>query len=443
MTDMVTPISHVFSRYTRFDPAVPVYQITDGTRPVIHRFFDSSPVSPSQRYIALTEFPFQDRLPVPGDRAAVIVIDLESGTEIYRSETAAWDTQVGAQVQWGASDDQLFFNRMDEREWRAFGVRVDPRTGQEMSLGGTVYHVSANGRLAISPDLVKITIAQAGYGVHVPEDRILSNNGTPNDDGIFVTDLATGTSRLLVSLDTIAAAIGREHFAGGGASYSFHTKWNADASRIMFILRWFPAGSRKSRNWLVTLAPDGSDIQVAVSPDRWGDGHHPNWYPVGTRIVMNLPAAQGLSAKFLNIVGKIGRRLGVAGLGGGVPLRFKRVDADGSNLTSLSPHMGSGHPTIHPSERFLLSDSYLNEPPAFKDASIPLRLIDLVSGAYSIVLRIDCKPAFAGPKKEYRIDPHPAWHASGRLLAFNGAVNGIRTVFLADFKDHPLLVSNR
>lgn len=432
----MTALTDAFERYTQFDPAVPVYQVTTGERPTIHRFFDSSPISPSGRYIALTEFPFQDRLPAPGDHAMVLVIDLRSGAEIYRSQTGAWDTQVGAQVQWGASDDQLYFNRMDEREWRVYGVRVDPKEKTESRLAGSIYHVSTDGKYAISPDLVKITIAQAGYGVHVPQRFIQPNINTPKDDGIFLTDLRTGASRLLVSLDSIAAVIGRKYFAGGGACYAFHTKWNADASRIMLIMRWFPSGSRRSRNWLITLAADGSDIRVAVNPKQWGDGHHPNWYPFGDRIIMNLPARKGAFAMVANFIGKVGRRLGIARLG--VPLRFKRFDADGSNLAPLSSHIGSGHPTIHPSARFLLSDSYLQEPPAYKDGSIPLRLIDLASDALSTVVRIDCKPAFAGPKKELRIDPHPAWHGAGHLLAFNAAVNGVRAVYVADFREHPL-----
>lgn len=428
---MITALSPNFERYYQFAPTVPVYQITDGKRPIIHRFFDSSPISPSSKLIALTEFPFQDRLPEAGDRAAVIVIDLQNGEEIYRTETSAWDTQVGAHVQWGASDSELFFNRMDEEAWTPYGVKVDLTSGNEFAFDGPVYHVSPNGKLAISPDLRKITIAQAGYGVHVPSKAIIPNIGAPVDDGIFVTNTTTGESSLLVSLDEITSAIGREHFNGPGACYSFHTKWNGDGDRIMFILRWFPQGRRKSQNWLVTLRADGTDIKVAVSPKTWADGHHPNWYPRGEKIIMNLPSVDGTWGKLRTIIGKIGRKLNIAT--GGVPLHFKSVNSDGSNLLSVSQHTGSGHPTVHPSELFLISNSYLNKSPAFKDGSVPLRLIDFASGRLENLIRIDCRPNFPGPKSEYRIDPHPAWHAGGRFLTINGSVNGIRSVFVADF----------
>lgn len=431
-------LQDAFPRYELFDPVTPVYRITDGTRPVIHRFFDSSPISPSGRYIALTEFPFEDRLPSPGDRAHVIVIDLADGREVYRQATSAWDTQVGAQVQWGADDHALFFNQMDEAEWRAYGFCVDIASGAERRFGTTVYHVSRDGRFALSPDLAKIGIAQAGYGVHVPRTRIVTNKGAPDDDGVFITDVATGESRLLVSLAEICAAIAPGSAAFGkqqSTCYCFHTKWNDQGTRIMVILRQFNAGSRagRSRNWLVTMDADGSNIAVAVPPHVWGDGHHPNWHPDGDHIVMNLPSASGLASRVRILIGKIGRRtrLPIGRLG--VPLHFRTVRFDGSGLTSVSRHQGSGHPTIHPHGGHVMTDCYANEPMAFNDGTIPLRLIELGTDNLINAVRIDTRPSFSGPRKEYRIDPHPAWDRGGRYLTFNGAVDGVRSVFVADF----------
>ena len=45
---------------------------------LIHRFFDTPPISPSGKYIALTEFQNDRKLPVAGEQAFVIVIDLEN-----------------------------------------------------------------------------------------------------------------------------------------------------------------------------------------------------------------------------------------------------------------------------------------------------------------------------------------------------------------------------
>ena len=88
-----------FSVYTHFDPMVPVCCVTPGVSGMMHRFFDTSPFSPSGRYLALTRFPFEDRLPAPGDVAEVILVDLKTGEQRSIAETRGWGTQLGAQVQ--------------------------------------------------------------------------------------------------------------------------------------------------------------------------------------------------------------------------------------------------------------------------------------------------------------------------------------------------------
>ena len=82
-------ISTKFETNTEPSTSIKVYRLTDGNRPTIHRFYDTSPVSPSGRYIALTEFPYDDRLPVPGDQARVFVLDLETAEEVYSTLTSA------------------------------------------------------------------------------------------------------------------------------------------------------------------------------------------------------------------------------------------------------------------------------------------------------------------------------------------------------------------
>src|ERR1043165_782219 len=70
------PISDRFPRYTGYDPLIPVWCITPDVPGCIHRFFDTSPVSPSGRYVAVFQLPFEDRLPEPGEAGTIRVIDL-------------------------------------------------------------------------------------------------------------------------------------------------------------------------------------------------------------------------------------------------------------------------------------------------------------------------------------------------------------------------------
>lgn len=411
-----------FPAYTAFEPRVPVSCITPELVGCIHRFYDSSPFSPSGRYLALTRLPFEDRLPGPGDVADVVVVDLETGDTKVVADTRGWDTQLGAQVQWGNDDRTLLFNDVDTRDWTPFGVRMDPLGGEQHRLDGTIYAVSPDGRWSAGPCLRRCLRTQRGYGVVVPAEHIPVNRGAPTDDGIYVTDLATGASRLLVSTADIFAqafpAASRRGYARGDF-YGFHVKWNAQGTRLLFVLRWIPRTwmpwkrkKRYRRLNAVTLDADGSRPRIAVDDATWRKGgNHPNWCPDGEHVLMNLDTE-------------------------GEGLRFARVRHDGTGLTTLSrAFQGSGHPTLHPDSHHILTDAYPHEAVAFGDGTVPIRWLDLRSGEESTLVRIRTRSDHEQRETGLRVDPHPAWDRDFRRVAFNACPEGMRQVFVAQMDE--------
>lgn len=405
--------SYSLPHYLDSEPAVPTWCATPNLGRVIHRFFDTSPFSPSGRYLAATRLQSEDRLPQPGDVADVVVVDLHEGKEWVIAKTRAADSQLGAQVQWGKNDEQLFFNDMDIADWRPFGVLVNPFTGDLRKLEGTVYMVAEDGTRVVSPCLLRTGATQAGYGVVTP--KAPKNHGASNEDGIFITDVASGRCQLILSLFDIVSSIGsplNDEDYSRGDFYAAHVKWNPRADRLMLVLRWLPQNGGKMRRNLVTLRADGTDIRIAVSDEDWSKGgHHPNWCPDGERILMNL-------------------------VKDGFGLSFVMVNADGSDLRTLVPGIpGSGHPTLHPDGRHILTDSYPHEKVAKGDGTSPIRLIDLETASETQLVRIRAVPEFRGPKNQMRVDLHPAWDRSYKRIAFNGFADGTRRVYISDLAD--------
>ncbi len=404
-------LDSLFPRYTCCDPAVPVWCCTPAEGRVTHRFFDTSPISPSGRYLGLTRLPHEDRLPAPGDRCEILLVDLEAGSERVVATSRGWDTQLGAGVQWGRDDTELYYNDMGE-DWRPHGVKMDPLTGASMRLDGTVYMVSPDGATVASPDLSKMPLTQAGYGVVAPPEQVIPNRGAPDDDGIFVTHTATGRRELLVSLREIVEqarpALDPQEYAGGDF-YGFHVRYTLDGRHLMLVLRWKPQGEGKMKHNAVTMRSDGTDIHVSVPEAEWGKGgHHPNWSPDGEWVTINLRTD-------------------------GETLRLARAPRDGGAVEVMTDRvLGSGHPSLHPDSIHVLTDAYFYEPMADREGRVPLRWIDLQDGTDTTLLRIDATPSFWGPKRELRIDPHPAWDRTWRWVVFNGAESGTRRVYLAD-----------
>ena len=405
-------IHNHFPRYTDFDPRVPVWCITPDIDGCIHRFFDASSISPSGRYVGLCRIVAEDQVPNPGDPAEIILVDLHTGEQKAIAETHGWDTQMGAHVQWGADDTELFFNDMDTSTWRPFGVKYDPTTNTRTDLEGTVYMVSRDGKQALSSCLLRTGITQLGYGVIAPSEHVSLNPKVSNDGGVYMTDTETGKSKLLVSIQEIIETAEPKFDLSkypDGAFYGFHVKWNPQGDRIMFVLRWQPNGQgQKHGPNLITMNADGSEIYRPIVDDLWSKGgHHPDWCPDGETVMMNLK----LDDSHLTLV---------------------QAHYDGSDFKPMTSVQGSGHPTLHPNGRHIITDVYLHEKLAYGDGTTPLRWIDTQEHTEQTIIRINNDPPFKGPKNQLRIDPHPAWDREYKCIAFNGCDNGVRRVYLAD-----------
>jgi len=401
-----------FPRYEQFEPAAPIWRITTGIDRCFHRFFDTSPISPSGRYVGLTRLPAEDRMPVAGEPAEIVVIDLATGAHEIVAVTHGWDTQLGAQVQWGPSDRELWFIDMHVDRWLPFSVCLDPLSGERREIAADLYMVSPDGTKLAAPCLRRTRRTQFGYGVIAPDEYIPVNHGAPDDDGLSVTDVATGETTLVASFAAILdAALDPADYAEGDF-YGFHVKWNLQGTRLMFVVRWNPhADSSWSarRAHVITMRPDGSEIRCAIPAEVWGrGGHHPNWTPDGERVMMNLKLD-------------------------GEHMRLVWARRDGADLRPMHPDLeGSGHPSLHPDGRHVVTDEYAHGALARDDGTTPLRLLDIDTGEETRLARIRTRPDYDGDLKVLRVDPHPAWAPDWRHVCFNACPDGTRDVFVAD-----------
>ena len=418
----LTALHASFPHHLAADPRVPVRVLTPRTPGCFHRFFDTSPLSPSGRYLAALRMPDEGRLNGPGEAADVVLVDLATGTESVVASTIGWEPQLGANINWGVDDHTLVFNDVDRATWTPQLVRLDPLRGRSERTPGGVYHVSPDGRFAAAASLERMRRTQIGYGVVLPDEHVGLNHGAPEDDGLFITDLANGRRTLVVSLAAAARVI--PELAGTDLMqwhiHGFHCKWSPDGRRLIFTVRRWRRGEERAKAWnniacgvlrydVLTCRADGSELVDAVPAVLWQHGgHHINWYPDSSGLTCNLG-------------------------GFADELRFVRCGIDGSGLRPLLLDMrGSGHPSLHPCGA-ILTDCYTWEKPYLHDdGTTPLRWIDLAKGTEHEVVRMTTAIA-PGRDGALRIDPHPAWDRNWKRVCFNASIGGSRHVLMADF----------
>ena len=407
------------------------WRVVGGAR-TTHRFFDSSAISPSGRYVCATRTRREGPADVtPGDVAEVVVYDLQKKRKdrfpvVYRRATAAWDAQLGAQVQWGASDDDLYFNDVVGTRGDGApivrGVRSDWQRGRETRLPTPVYHVTRDGARAAAPrDLAALRMTQDGYGVVATPAQL--RHLETQKDGVHVLDLRTNATAFLELSALVAAAELEERpraVAGGDARrgaechrHVFHVKWNAKGTRLLVVVRARGHGCpRGDANHALTVDPDGADVKVVATWLR--DGNHPNWLEDG-RLSMNY---EGKVCAF--------------------------DDVEGASCQVLSER-ASGHPVGVPGRGDLVvTDTYAKEHAAFGLEAGEAALRVLSGGDREAWLGVFPVAALGTmPTDVWRCDAHPAFDVKGRRLALNVWVRGSRRVAVTDEIDWDALLKRR
>jgi hypothetical protein len=407
------PVQVEFIPYRKDQTLCPVQVISHTDGPYMHTFYDVQPFSPCNRYLVLTRLPYQFKAPLFGDTADVCVLDLHLRTLRTIYSTKAWGTQVGANVQWGNDSRFVYTNDWIGNQYVC--VRIDLETEEIHAFSGPMYHISPDANYVAGFSLDYINLTQMGYGApENPESMPELYKGAPDRFGLIQTNLKTNECKVVMGLSRFKPYYGNK--LAEGTFYLFHTKYNAHSNRIMQVVRCMVAGSKAWNPSLFTFDINGNELKQAITMEQWGQGgNHPNWHPDGQRIIMNLRSKEAFgSEKMLMVI----------------------FNQDGSEMKALSMRNGSGHPSVTPDTRYLLTDAYAH--PREKefinnDGEVKIRLIDLRSDEEEAICYVYVPPVPVYGSQ--RIDPHPVWSRDYKKVIFAGAPQGKRETFMADLSN--------
>ena len=480
---------------------IPSWVVTPSDASYIHRFFDSSPFSPSGKYLGLVriddhyhlkqQFSNSMKLMESDKSIDVIIINLHTGERKSVFKSTAWGSQVGCHVQWGRTDNELLFNvgindiqlfsllnnasnikhfhaqsngknRMKEDEVKQkgalgivlnlFSTSSEKFTSTIKLLECPIYHVSNDGKYSVTPNIHKIKYTQLGYGsdeninrremdnlYHHKEE---SNEISSKLDGVYLSDLSTGTCQRIISLYDLSLLAKLDVRV---PTYGFHAKLSHDSEYVLFVMRTlhldrnqkykrkqhlfvmhrngtFPihlvtwsssslskssSHNNKEESHFPSMHSFFSDNSKKISKNKGVDkviqfdGNHPTWFPSENKISMNL---------VISDVQKRTKRSFYEVYVFDISLLYQNyINQDGMNLQrnvvaqSLNRHStfawiskvfpyGSGHPLFHTDKDVLLMDAYTKESGLFcseRKEQVPLRLIHTKLGKEVWLMKVN------------------------------------------------------
>jgi hypothetical protein len=300
--------------YAASDWNVDIEQITTGPK---NHFFgyighvQNTPWDASGRYMAMLETDAQDHMPAPDEAAGVVLLDTKSRNRMsVVDQCRAWNPQQGTMFYWNprAAETELIFNDRDVKTNRIFTVRYDVarrKRVHEYRYKDTPLAnsgVAQNGGYFLGLNYGRMARLRPVTGYAGAFDWT-GTEAAPENDGIFIVEIASGKKRLLVSFRQLADLIAPiQPNVRNKQLFINHTLWNRDGDRIYFFVRG-DFDARVGRvNAACTIQPDGSGLKI----HKQFIGGHPEW-ELGKRMIGRVGDKQVLyDVDEERIVGQIG-----------------------------------------------------------------------------------------------------------------------------------------
>jgi len=380
---------------------IDVTRLTHGEGQYFFGYYDVPAWNASQRYHLCHRVKFWKRIPEKDDIAEIGLIDMKKKEFIPVAETTAWNFQQGAMLQWNplSPEDEIIFNVRDGEQYK--GVILNIETKQKRMLDRPIANVDPTGRYGLSINFNRLFDFRPGYGYAGVKDPYFNENH-PKADGVFLIDMKSGKSRLIISLDQIWEYT-KNSFKGEDKKILInHITFNTDGTRFVFLVRNFPEDGKSWRTAILTANTDGSDMYVLsnysyASHYHWRDKEH---------IVFHAKCAEGSS---------LGNQLYV--------LKDKTHEVE-----AIDPDffLKDGHCSYSPDREWMLYDSYPDEE--------NYRHLYLYNLKHKKGIELGQYYAYPDIPIDARCDLHPRWNSTGTAISFDSIHEGQRHVYYADLK---------
>lgn len=437
-----------------------MWNVTNASSGPRHHFFgfhDLIAFNKSDDKILSLEVDVINHPPLPGEKARVGYVNLSNHDFVSLGTTNAFNYPQGARQQW-ISDEMFIVNNQIGEKWGAdiydvsLGCKID-------SFEATCHSLSKDGKKAFGLNYSRL-YRLGGYGYTGIDDFSVDEN-IPLDDGIYITDLVSKETKLLVSIMDVASCGEELNTIKDCQHYLTHICVSPNNLRLAFLHRFIlPDGGLRTR--LMTIGIDGTGLRCLaegfLSHFDWKDSDTLFIYGrlntavdnLRTCAIFNSPVFSDLAKNVKKIIrpffrksmsGKMSFMLIEDSLNG----EIKKV-AEGI-ITS------DGHPMFSPiNNNLIICDTYPSEDKCrelflydFKlnkkmeigrfrmlDELVDESMSDqYLLGVEPNVLRNVVSPYALGfTRSGLHCDLHPRWNFSGTKIAFDSIHEGTRQIYV-------------
>jgi len=384
-------------------PNFTVRRLTSGPKHHFFGYYGMSPWNRSETKMVCLESGFHDRLPNPGETANIGLVNQKDGSFETLTKTSAWNLQQGSLIHWNPLKPDTEFIYNDQKNDELVSVKFDVSNGAKSYLPRPVSAVATSGKHALSLTYGRLGRLRKVVGYSNTVDPY-ANEAHPKKDGVFLIDLESNDTKLIVSIDEVYQksvegypALAKRHM------WFNHTVLNPSATRFLFLAR----GRNEKNNLdsaMFTANMDGSDLKMVVP---FGSGvSHFGWRNDNEVIATFYKKGEKEMKHYL------------------FPDKTFDYKAVGDGFI-----IGNGHCTYTADGRWMATD---RKDKKSNSQSVWLYDMKLDKGMLLSAKPVNDPKFFSG---DIRCDFHPRWNPSGNKICFDAidTETGTRQMHLVEF----------
>lgn len=365
-------------------------------------YYDLQPFDSKSKYHLVHRVDFMDRLHMADDEAEIGLIELDTLKYNPITTTKAWNFQQGAMLQWNPAnpDSEIIYNALVDGQYVAVTENIN--TGKKKYADRSIANVSKDGKWGLSINMSRLYDFRPGYGYAAIKDPFFKENHSKND-GIYLVDMETGKSKLIISMQDIWDFSGSFYGGIDKKMVINHITFNPSSTRFLFLPRDFHVPTKQIHDTaIITANLDGSDMYL-LSDYGWYNSHY-HWKNDETVIF------------YAKINGK--------DRGGEVANYELRDKTQDCKMIGREIFTRDNHMSYSTDGKRLLWDSYPDADNMQKLAITNLETMETKSlGKY-----VSMKPACT----DVRCDLHPKWNPDCTKVSFDSTHEGYRGVYLIE-----------
>ena len=377
---------------------LPIRRITPSDAHYFYGYYDNISMEATDKIHLTHRVSFMNRLQNRNDSADVGYIEIESGNFVRIDTTKAWNFQQGAMLQFlpGSDGKEVVYNNFIDGKYVA--VVYNMISGSKRYLDRPVANIAPNGKYALSINFSRLFDFRPGYGYcNVPDAFYYKKHS--DKDGVFLIDIATGKSKLIISYDRLWDFT-KEYFNGKDEKMVInHITFNTTSERFIILLRNFPAPGCKHVTALITANKDGEDLFLLSD---YGVQSHYNWID-GENIIFfsdgkELECTSGWANNYI--------------------LKDKTYEGEliGDNFFVNEDN----HMNFSPDRKYFITDTYPRQSMQY------LRLYNMEKNECTNLGRFYSVPQSI---TDIRCDLHPRWNCAGNAVTFDSTHEGFRGIY--------------